>query len=119
MGIKKLRVSFDIDAEMFARMLSAGHSAMNIEVFGEQDPRVSHTEPMKLIGSRGGMRQAILGALVNGSKSMAELRVILVRAGYSVKSMPGAIHLMRQDKLIRSAGFGIIAITKKGTNYNG
>lgn len=119
MGIKKLRVSFDIDAEMFARLLSAGHSAMNIEVFSNEDPRVSHTEPPKLITDRGGMRRVILNTLKEGSKRTAELQVIVVRAGYSAKSFSSAIHLLRTDGLVRSVGYGVIGITKKGTNYNG
>jgi hypothetical protein len=102
---------------MFARMLAAGHSDMNIEVFGTEDPRVTHTEQPKLISDRGGMRQAILSALKGEKRQLHELRVVIVNAGYSVKSLNGCIHLMQQEKLIRRAGYGVFAITAKGRNH--
>lgn len=122
MAIKKLKVSFDIDAEMFAKMLAHGHSAMNIEVYGnavedsDKELRVSHTEP-KLITDRGGLKETILAFLSSGSKHLSEMRVIIVRAGYSASSLNSAIDLLQSSGLIRRVYQGTYAITKKGASY--
>lgn len=113
MPIKKLRVSFDIDADMFTRMLAAGHSDMNIQVFSTEDPRVTNTEP-KQITSRLGMRKCILMQLHSERRRLHEIRLAIVEAGYSVKSLNNCLALMIEDGLVRRAGYGIFAITAKG-----
>jgi DNA-binding HxlR family transcriptional regulator len=116
MPMKKLRVSFDIDMELFARMLGAGHSDMNIQVFGTDDPRVTHTNA--ITDNRGGIRTVILDTLRTGDKQLSEIRIALVDHGYSAKSLNGAIHLMQENGLIKRVAFATFAITKKGESFH-
>ncbi len=114
MPVKKLRISFDIDMEVLVKALALGHSNMDIQAFGTEE-RVTHTEPVVAqITNRGGMRSLLLEALTSGKKQLHELRVVIVTAGYSAKSLNGQIHDMQADGFIRRAGYGIFAITAKG-----
>lgn len=119
MPVKKLRVSFDIDMDVLVKALAIGHSDMNIQAYGTEEPSVSHTQPVVAqITDRGGMRNVILKALSGpGKLRLHELRVIIVAAGYSAKSLNGQIHLMQVDGYVRRAGYGTFAITKKGRNH--
>lgn len=119
MPVRKLKVTFDLDVDVFAQMLAAGHSNMNIEAYEPAvEPRVTHTDPAQItMEVRGGMRPTILTFLTSGKKSTQEIKVIIVRAGYSEKSLPNALFLMREDGLIRSMGVGFYALTKKGFEH--
>lgn len=116
MPVKKLRVSFDIDMEVLVKALALAHSEMNIQVFGTED-RVTHTD-VPQIADRGGIKKLVLKALSDkGKMQLHEIRVLIVAAGYSPKSLNSQIHGMQMDRLIRRAGYGIFAITAKGRNH--
>lgn len=114
MPLKSLKVTFDIDIETFVRVCAAAHTSMNIQAFTDSDPRVSHT---KQIGSQG-MRTLLIDAFKKTPKlKMYELRAVLVEGGFSGKSLNNLIHMMLRDKLIRHAGYGTYALSKRGAAH--
>jgi hypothetical protein len=113
--IKQLTVSFKISAEMFARMLAAGHEEMSINVFSDS---VTHTPEPKKLTDRIGIKELILQSLRDDKKlSVSDIRMIIVGGGYSAKSLNGQIHQMKVDRLIKRAGHNLYAITKKGLDH--
>ena len=119
-SIKKLKVSFDLDMEVFAKILALGHSDMHIEAYAPavgEEPCVTHTAQ---ITHRGGMQTAILNALRHkGKVKTSELNSVLEAQGYSVKSLAGVIYTLKGKGLIRSGGYGLFVITKKGLAHVG
>src|SRR5215831_9177883 len=118
MAIKKLRVTFDVNMEMFLQMCQ--HSDMNIQAFSDSDPRVSHTGALPQIENRNGMRALLLNALVKkGPMESKDLKAIMVEGGYSAKSYAGLMWKMIGEHLVRRAGYRKYAIAQKGRDYVG
>lgn len=121
MPVKKLRISFDLDMEVFAKVLALGHADMHIEAYQNaigDEPRVTHTKPAQ-ITSRNGIKALILSAMKEQPKNfpLRAMKMLIVDAGYSVKSLNSQLHVMVTDKLVRSNGKGLYAITKKGLTH--
>lgn len=116
MPIKKLKVSFDLDMELFAKILAAGHTNMDIQAFGT-DP-TAEPAPAQ-ITYRGGSRRAVLLALKDKPLSRTEMKDVIAANGYSRKSLDALIYTMRVAGLVRKVGEGTYAITKKGLAHVG
>jgi hypothetical protein len=120
MPVKKLKISFEIDMNVLMAALANGHSAMNIDAFQNavEETRVSHTASPLQITDRGGMRRLMANALRdNGKMKVGDLRLLIIGAGYSSKSLNSALHDMLTKKFVRRAGKATYAVTKKGLNY--
>ena len=109
MPIKKINVSFDIDAEIFMKMLQHGNSSMKIEVFGDT-PKVSKKDAQKLLPApeRVGAKNIIMDyakAHAEAGFTPKEVLPLVVAAGYSKSThSPQLMWLMSKGYLKRKDG---------------
>jgi hypothetical protein len=119
MPVKKLRVSFDIDMEVLVKALAFGHSNMDIQAYGAEAAEPI-PEVARITNKRSGLKEVILQSLLKSGKlKLHDLRVLIVEAGYSPKSLNSVIHVMQIDGYIRRAGYATFALTKKGEHHVG
>ena len=113
MPMRKLVVSFELDAELFAKMLL--HSPMDIKAFGDEPepvPRVTHT-----LRHTAGKQMAILEKLASQKRvSLTEISEVAVQAGFT-KSVGSCLNTMLNTHVIQRVGSATYSITKKGLAY--
>jgi hypothetical protein len=121
MPVKKLKISFEIEMGVLMAALANGHSAMNIDAFQNavEETRVTHTDSPLQITDRTGLKGLILSALKDKKLSIGEIRLVIVDAGYSAKSLNSGLHQLMVDKLVKRIGYSLYSITKKGLTHAG
>jgi hypothetical protein len=123
MPLKKLRVSFELDADLLCRMLVHG-SSMHIEAFHQsvKEPKVHPAlPPPRVKGARvSPVGMVVLRALADGKQSNTTLQAALEKAGFAPSSINSCIHkLVHIDKLTKRVSNGVYALTAKGRNALG
>jgi hypothetical protein len=126
MAIRKLRVSFDIDVETFAKVLALGNSGMNIEVYGTGDAsaspsRVNHTVAVARVGHRkehpAKKQMVILEALAKKeAMHLNEISVLCKKAGFAA-SINSCMNTMLNAGTVTRVGPGLYAATDRGVSY--
>jgi hypothetical protein len=112
MPVRKLTVSFDLDGEVFARMLANCHSDMHIQVYG--DPQKAVDTPLQLEG-KATLNTAVLHALkANERMCLRDIREAIVLVGFSAKSLNSALYKLKTERMIRSPKYGWYTLTAKG-----
>jgi hypothetical protein len=113
MALKKLRISFDLDMELLAKILTHSNSGMKIDVFGDQP------KPPKLLappreGNRTPARILILQHLakVDGCKP-ADLRDVCVAQGHAATTHSPQLHGLLATGHVKRKD-GIYSLTAAG-----
>lgn len=133
MPIQKLKVTWEVDMELFARFCAREHKAMHIDavqsaVKETEFEVVNDPEDMLKIGYAGresitkkrrGGDKVVLVHMAATKKRMntKEIRAILLRHNYSAKSVSNFIFEMKNEKYIKRVAYGLYAITAKGIAY--
>jgi hypothetical protein len=121
MAIKKLTISFDVDMEVFMKMLQHGNSSMNIQVLGDK-PKVAK-EPKLLAGPpTEPLRKVALDFFREHKERQVpirELRHRCIEKGFRPNSAYQIVSLLIENKHLKKLGDGMYQITAAGVNYNG
>jgi hypothetical protein len=119
MPVRKLRVSFVVDVDLFAKLLASSHEQLDIAVFGDE-PSVTHTQGERhkaLPTPTKGVNMIVLKAIAQG-EIIAGMRAALEKAGYSPNSLDCALSKLRHvDKLITRVSQGTYKLTRKGQDH--
>jgi hypothetical protein len=123
MPLKKLQISFELDAELLCKMLIHSNS-MNIEAFHQEIQREKLKEKLKHPAlpppspravSPAGM--VILKALADGKLGRSAIKAALEAGGFSQRTVnSGMFNLLNQNKLVKRVGYGVYQLTTKGRN---
>jgi hypothetical protein len=118
MPIKKLRVSFDLDVELFAKILAHGNNGMHIDVLGDatEAPRVTHTAASRRGEHPAKKQMAVLEALKNGQQELSVMKAKVKEEGFS-PDVNSLVSKMLEDKLIKRVGYALYTLTEKGRSY--
>jgi hypothetical protein len=124
MAIRKLRVSFDVDVEVFAQLLAHGNSGMNIEVFGTDGAvpapsvkRVNHTRAIEAHKDHPAKKQMIiLEELAKGRRTLMQIKEVIAKSDFS-PDISSCMALMLSRKLIKRTSYATYAIGTKGAEY--
>jgi len=125
MRIKKIHVGFDIDMEVFVQMLARGNSGMKIDVFGTDPPKLKwqeKEEPALLEGPKMSLRRTIAAFLLEHKErtvSMAELKAVSEKGGFSPSSASPTIQAMIKMGMAKRVNDGLYQATAKLVNTNG
>jgi hypothetical protein len=121
MPIKKIHVGFDIDADVFMKMLQHASSGMKIEVFGDT-PKLAKRDQPKLLAApseRGGARKLMLAFLLahkeRGVKP-TELREVCVAAGYAPATHSPILTALQIAGMIKKLKDGTYQATPKAVS---
>jgi hypothetical protein len=110
--MKKMRVSFDIDIELFARMCAAG-GEMHIDVFGDTSPTSAPALPPPR-----SMMAAVIVELVHAPHfNRDDMKSALAKHGYSQDSVTTCFRMLLDNKYIRTIEHGKHTVTKAGVTY--
>jgi hypothetical protein len=111
--LKKIRVSFEVDLEVFAKLLAVGHQKINVEMLGSEEAKAS--EAPRVTHTRHGASRAmvVLEALAEGKKSLTELKDIAHKAGF-MGDLGSCLYGLIATGSIRRVKHATYAITKKG-----
>jgi hypothetical protein len=119
MPIKKIHVGFDIDMEVFMKMLQHGNSSMNINVYGDDpSPSKQNKSSQKLLAppKRMGARKLILNYLVKHSDqafASTELKNLVVERGYATGTSSSQLHGLLVLGMIKRTKYGKYQATAK------
>ena len=119
MPIKKIHVGFDIDVEMFMKLLQHGNSGMKIEVFGDTPKK----EAQKLLPAPSGvpLRTVALDffkARKDRVVPIKELRHHCVEKGFRPNSAYQIVNLLIGNKHLKKVSVGMYQVTAAGMNYD-
>jgi hypothetical protein len=123
MPMKKIHVEFELDPEIFMKMLQHGSSSMKIAVFGDdKGPKVPKKEQQKLLPAPKPLRVMALDFMREHKDRIVttkELKDYLAAHGWMPHSTYGVLGLLCENKHIKKMGSAQYQITEKGVTYNG
>jgi hypothetical protein len=124
MSMKKIHVEFDLDPDLFMRMLQHGSSSMKIEVYGDDKPPKVSKEERKLLPAPS--RERIAGGAKNLIMQYAkqhpdgfvagDVRPIVVEAGYAPTTHSPQLMELKAKGFLRRKD-GVYSPTAKGMTY--
>ena len=121
MAIKKIHIGFDVDIEIFMKMLQHGNSGMKIEVFGDT-PKVKKDKEPKLLEApkRVGAKNVIM-AFAKERKETGfkpkDVAPAVIAAGYSDNTHSPQLIWLAARGLLKQDKEGTYHITTKGMTY--
>jgi hypothetical protein len=132
MSIKKIRVSFDLDMEIFMRMLAHGNDAVRFEVYGDQ-PKVPKVrkEAQAVDGVKALPKPAraidappvrivlfdYIKANKDGPIPVKAMCAYIEQHGYAATSVYHALSALMKAKYIKRVDAGVYQITEKGITH--
>ena len=122
MPIKKIHVGFDIDMDVFMKMLQHGSSNVRVEFTGEA-PKVKPTASgPKLLTPPVPIRSVVLDYFKQHKDEKVNVRSLfeLVQSkGFAGNSAYSVLHLLVANKHVKKIDKGLYQLTASGANYNG
>jgi hypothetical protein len=122
MPIKRVHVGFDIDMDVFMKMLQHGNSNVSVEMYGDT-PKVKAVKPKPLLlppPERVGAKKIIMD-YARLHKDMGfkpkELMPLIVAAGYSKNTHSPQLMWLSSRKYLRKDSEGTYYPTAKGLTY--
>src|SRR5882672_2933257 len=130
MPIKKIHIGFDLDMEVFMRMLAATPADVQFQAFGTDDakPHRKHRKSPKLLTHStapkipGGARHAILAFLVAHKGEALAFNVIsaeLIKLEYASGTVSSQLYNLKVDRLARKTKAGWTATAKAVAEVEG
>jgi len=131
MPIKKIHIGFDLDMEVFMRMLAATPADVQFQAFGTEEPtaprRKRRSAPKLLTHSTapkipGGARHAILAFLVAHKGEALAFSVIsaeLIKLEYASGTVSSQLYNLKVDRLARKTKAGWTATAKAVAEVEG
>jgi hypothetical protein len=117
--MKKIHVGFDIDPELFMRLLQYSGN-MKIEVLGTDDAPKAR---QKLLPSpvRIGVRKVMVDYMIKENRPVRpnEIGKACAAAGYAENSASPQMMILRKQKIIKRIRGGLYVVTPKGVQTNG
>lgn len=121
MALKKMRVSFDLDMEVFAQILAKANSGMKIDIFGDetQVPKEKMKALPKLDGAS--VRNHLLAVMIanpDREYTTKELKGLVIANGASLgqNGIHGAVHDLFTHRMIKRTKPGRYKLTTKGAS---
>lgn len=115
MALKKMRVSFDLDIEVFAQILAKANSGIKIDMFGDE-ARVPREKLLPRIGHES-YHQRILNHMKKDKEkhyTTTELKAIFTDAPNAVH---GALNHLFTNRLIKRPAKATYQLTALGVNH--
>jgi hypothetical protein len=123
MPIRKLKFTFDIDAEVLASALMQHNSGMQIQVMGNDDPPELEAAPKRLPPpKKGTVIEAVLKYMrirKDETVTTREVVVAVIQFGHTANSVYGALYHLRGKGMVRRVGEAQYRLTKNGAVSNG
>jgi len=120
MAMKTIKVSFNIDMDMFARMCAAGGD-MDIQIFGQDHeikPSVTQTSEQKALPKPRSVMATIILAFVDGRTfSKADARTAIVKTGYANGTTGSALTMCVENGYLKKVAYNAYKVTKTGVHY--
>jgi hypothetical protein len=122
MALKKMRVSFDLDIEVFAQILAKANSGIKIDMFGEEvrAPR----EKMKALPKSDGASVrnhllAVMKAEPEREYTTMELKGLVIANGASLgqNGIHGAVHDLFTHRMLKRTKPGVYKLTALGAEH--
>jgi hypothetical protein len=122
MPVKKIKVEFELDLELFTRMLAYSNQGVAFSTYGDDKPyQVEVPKPqLALPAPKRGLRQAILVHMQqhpDKTFTSAELVAFAIELGYDNRNVHNVMHNMHTAKLVRRYSPGMYRIAKAGINH--
>jgi hypothetical protein len=107
MAVKKISVTFELDMEVFMKVLQHGNSAVRVDMYGDRK------ESPKLLAApqpeRPGAKKLMIEFMTKNKDrdvQAKELKLMLVENGYSPSTYGSQLHLMMLDGIIKRSKDG-------------
>lgn len=122
MAVKMITVQFDLDVELFTKMLAHSNQGVKFSVYGDDKPqRIEEPErQLALPPPKKGVRNVLLPYMQkypDRTFSTKELVVMAANFGYTESGVYNAIHNMHRDGLLRRYTKGKYRISKAGITH--
>ena len=122
MPVRKVSVVFDLDVELFTRILGAANQGVRFETYGDDKPfQVEGPKrQLALPAPKEGARHLILAHMKqhpDKTFTTDELVVFVENYGYERKNVHNAMHNMHRDGLIRKYRPGQYRVSKAGMQH--
>ena len=118
MPMKKIHVEFELDPEIFMKMLQHGSSSMKIAVFGDDRPLKQREQ--KLLPAPKPLRVVALDFFrerKDRAVPIRELREYCLVNGFRPNSAYQIVSLLIENKHLKKVDVGMYQITPAGVNY--
>jgi|SRR3954464_12116767 hypothetical protein len=127
MPMKKIHVEFELDPELFMKMLQHGSSSMKISVFGDEKKAKLPKEEAKLLGApkqsnrglvKGGAKKIIMdyAKVHKDGFSPTAVREPVMEAGYAKNTTSPQLMALMQEGFLKRKN-GSYFPTDKGMTY--
>jgi hypothetical protein len=120
MPIKRVHVGFDIDMDVFMKMLQHGNSNVSVQMFGDV-PKTAKAKPLLLPPPERVGAKKIIMDYARLHKDMGfkpkELMPLIVAAGYSKNTHSPQLMWLSSRKYLRKDSEGTYYPTAKGLTY--
>src|SRR5882672_1947106 len=128
MPIKKIHIGFDLDMEVFMRMLATTPADVQFQAFGTEEPtaprRKRRSAPKLLTHSTapkipGGARHAILVAHKGEALAFSVISAELIKLEYASGTVSSQLYNLKVDRLARRTKAGWTATAKAVAEVEG
>ena len=119
MPMKKIHVGFDIDPELFMKLLQFSGN-MKIEVHGTDDAKPKARQKLLPSPVRIGVRKVMVDYMIKENRPVRpfEIGKACAAAGYSDNSHSPQMMVLRKQKIIKRIKGGLYVVTPKGVSTN-
>jgi len=122
MAVKMITVQFDLDIELFTKILAHSNQGVKFSVYGDDKPqRIEEPErQLTLAPPKKGVRHVLLPYMKkhpDKTFTTKEMIAIASNFGYNESAVYNAVHNMHRDGLLRRYTPGKYRISKAGITH--